>query len=358
MSTFSNLAGTMSDSFAIGKRGVKLLQGMETPTPALVAPIGSLYLKKSGDTIRVYQLVAAAQWEPLLIAGSIPFLVTRSDDNVPNAITLSTTGSLDFSPSTGTLKISNNPVFTGVGGLVPPVGSTAQRPSTPILGQFRYSTTLGRFEGYNGADWNPVGSVASVSLSTPSTGLSVTSGGPVTDSGTLTITLAGEIAALNALSTTGFVARTGTAAYSPRAITASSTAGAQGISLTNGNGVSGNPTVGLSITGLTAATSAATTNQIALFDGTNNVKATLAQVKTALAVPLIYRASFTNANLTGGMLPVVHNIGQQFVQVVVYDENNRVVLPDEITMTNATTSTIDFTSFGALTGTWNVMVIG
>ncbi len=358
MSTFSNLAGTMSDSFAIGKRGVKLLQGTETPTSALVAPIGSLYLKKSGATIRVYQLVAAAQWEPLLIAGSIPFLVTRSDENVPNAITLSTTGSLDFSPSTGVLKIANNPVFAGVGGLVPPVGSTAQRPSSPALGQFRYSTTLGRFEGYNGTVWNPVGSVASVSLSTPSTGLSVTSGGPVTDSGTLTITLAGEIAALNALSTTGFVARTGAAAYSPRTISASTAAGSQGITLSNGNGVSGNPTVGLSISGMTAAASAATTNQIALFDGTNNVKATLAQVKTALAVPLIYRTSFANANLVGGMLTVNHNIGQQFVQVTVFDENNRVVVPDEITMTNSTTTTIDFTSFSTIAGTWNVMVIG
>ena len=153
MSTFSNLAGTMSDSFAIGKRGVKLLQGTETPTSALVAPIGSLYLKKSGATIRVYQLVADAQWEPLLIAGSIPFLVTRSDDNVPNAITLSTTGSLDFSPSTGVLKIANNPEFAGVGGLVPPGGSTLQRPSAPKEGQIRYNTTEQTTEVYQGGAW-------------------------------------------------------------------------------------------------------------------------------------------------------------------------------------------------------------
>lgn len=153
MSTFSNLAGTMSDSFAIGKRGVKLLQGTETPTPALVAPIGSLYLKKSGATIRVYQLVATAQWEPLLIAGSIPFLVTRTDDNVPNAITLSTTGALDFSPSTGILKIANNPEFAGVGGLVPPTGSTLQRPSVPKEGQIRYNTTEQKTEVFQGGGW-------------------------------------------------------------------------------------------------------------------------------------------------------------------------------------------------------------
>lgn len=153
MSTYSNLAGTMSDSFAIGKRGVKLLQGTDAPTSALTAPIGSLYLKKSGGTVRVYQLVALEQWEPLLIAGSIPFLVARADDNVPNALTLTTTGSLDFSPSTGVLKIANNPVFNGVGGLVPPTGSTLQRPASPAAGQFRYNTTEQRLEAYQSNAW-------------------------------------------------------------------------------------------------------------------------------------------------------------------------------------------------------------
>lgn len=153
---FSNLAGTMSDSFAIGKRGVKLLQGTEAPTSALVAPIGSLYLLKSGVSIRVYQLVAAETWEPLLTAGSIPFLVTRSDANVPNAVTFSTTGSLDFSPSTGILKISNNPVFAGQLGLVPPKGSTAQRGNTPAEGIVRYNTETKTLELYDNTSWKSV----------------------------------------------------------------------------------------------------------------------------------------------------------------------------------------------------------
>lgn len=154
MTTYSNLAGTMSDSFAIGKRGVKLLQGIEAPTSALVAPIGSLYLKKSGGTVRVYQLVATEQWEPLLIAGSIPFLVASADENVPNALVLSTTGSLDFSPSTGVLKIANNPQFQGWGGLVPPKGSTLQRPASPIEGQFRFNTDENKHEVYANGQWS------------------------------------------------------------------------------------------------------------------------------------------------------------------------------------------------------------
>lgn len=239
-------------------------------------------------------------------------------------------------------------------------GLTAERP-TGVAAMLRFNTSLSRFEGHNGTGWNVidgVGSVTSVSLSTPSTGLQVTSGGPITGSGTLTITLAGELAALNGLSANGFVARTGTATYANRSIAASSAAGAQGISLTNGDGVSGNPTVGLNITGLTAAASVALANTLVINDGTNNVKATFTQVKAALGVPSIYRTSFTNATLTTGVLTVAHNLGQQFVQVIVTDNNNKVVQPDDITMTSTTALAVDLSSFGTLTGNWNVMVIG
>lgn len=239
-------------------------------------------------------------------------------------------------------------------------GLTTERP-TGVAAMMRFNTNLNRFEGHNGTGWNAIdgaGSVTSVSLSTPSSGLQVTSGGPITGSGTLTITLAGELAALNALATTGSVTRTGTGAYATRATTASTAAGAQGISLVNGDGVAGNPTVGLNITGLTAASSVAMANTLIINDGANNVKATFAQVKAAIGVPTIYRTSFTNASLTAGVLTVTHNIGQQFVQVIVTDNNNKALQPDDITMTSGTALAVDLSSFGTLTGNWNVMVIG
>lgn len=239
-------------------------------------------------------------------------------------------------------------------------GLTTERP-TGAAAMMRFNTNLNRFEGHNGTGWNVidgVGSVTSVSLSTPSTGLQVTSGGPITGSGTLTITLAGEIAALNALSSNGFVARTGTATYANRSVAASSVAGSQGISLSNGDGVSGNPTIGLNITGLTAAGSVALANTLVINDGTNNVKATFTQVKAALGIPTVYRTSFTNASLSAGVLTVTHNIGQQFVQVIVTDNNNKALQPDDITMTSGTALAVDLSSFGTLTGNWNVMVIG
>lgn len=71
-----------------------------------------------------------------------------------------------------------------------------------------------------------------------------------------------------------------------------------------------------------------------------------------------YRDDFVNADLTAGVLTVTHSLGQKYVQVSVYDNTDKKVMPDDITLTNTTTLTIDFTSFGTLTGTWNVIVIG
>ena len=86
---------------------------------------------------------------------------------------------------------------------------------------------------------NSGGTVTSVGV-TGSTGLSV-SGSPITSIGTISLTLDSDLQALSSLNTTGLVARMGEATYLPRTITAGT-----GIVVTNGNGVSGNPTVAVS----------------------------------------------------------------------------------------------------------------
>ncbi len=67
-----------------------------------------------------------------------------------------------------------------------------------------------------------------------------------------------------------------------------------------------------------------------------------------------YVEAFVNPVTT---ISVVHNLGTQFVVVTVWDENDTVVLPDDITATSTTTTTIDLTSFGSITGTWNVRIV-
>ena len=57
----------------------------------------------------------------------------------------------------GYLKIDN------VNGMIPPLGTTAQRPGTPEVGNTRYNTTLEYLETWNGTNWiNAAGEVESI----------------------------------------------------------------------------------------------------------------------------------------------------------------------------------------------------
>ena len=70
-----------------------------------------------------------------------------------------------------------------------------------------------------------------------------------------------------------------------------------------------------------------------------------------------YYQAFTSANISAGLLTVTHNLNSQFCIVQVYDNNSKMILPDEITATSTTVSTIDLTSFGTITGTWRVRCV-
>lgn len=87
---------------------------------------------------------------------------------------------------TPTFSLASNPVVPGSGGMVVPIGTTAQR-GTATNGRFRYNTDLATFEGYSNGIWaNVLGSVYSINVSGGSTGLT-TSGGPITTTGTITL---------------------------------------------------------------------------------------------------------------------------------------------------------------------------
>lgn len=51
------------------------------------------------------------------------------------------------------LPASDNLDLSGTGAVILPVGTTAQRPVPPIVGMFRFNTSIGKFEGYNGVEW-------------------------------------------------------------------------------------------------------------------------------------------------------------------------------------------------------------
>lgn len=95
----------------------------------------------------------------------------------------------------------------------------------------------------------------SITLSA-SSGLSLSGCAPVSLGGTCTINLGTELAGLASLGTTGFVSRTGAGTYTPRSITSGT-----GISVSNGDGVAGAPTIAIDSTVATLTGSQILTNK-------------------------------------------------------------------------------------------------
>ena len=63
-------------------------------------------------------------------------------------------GNVNFSGTSNVIgDVINDVKFTSTGAVKIPVGTTAQRPSSPIAGQTRLNTTLGVLETYNGSTW-------------------------------------------------------------------------------------------------------------------------------------------------------------------------------------------------------------
>jgi len=114
---------------------------------------------------------------------------------------------------------------------------------------------------------------------------------------------------INTTAQFGFVARTADGApatFARRSITASAVANRLGLSVTNGNGVVGNPEVGLNITGLTNIGTIAGADEIPIFDQniTTNRKANMNDVLTfirANANNTMVRAQSLNLAISNGM---------------------------------------------------------
>lgn len=132
----------------------------------------------------------------------------------------------------------------GNGALTVPLGTQAQRPATPTAAMFRFNTDTTLLEYYDGTQWSPLSTssstVSSVAANSNSSSLTIT-GSPITSAGTFQFTLDAGLEALGTFSTTGVLVATGANTWASRTIVG--TAG--NIAVTNGDGVSGNPTLDL-----------------------------------------------------------------------------------------------------------------
>jgi hypothetical protein len=146
------------------------------------------------------------------------------------------TGTVNGISLSGTVTSSGN---LTLGGTLSGVSLTTQVSGTlPIANGGTNATTaanaltnLGAYPASNPSGYtNNTGTVTSVATGTGLTG------GTITTTGTISLT--GQALALNNLATNGIIARTGAGTVAARTVTAST-----GISVSNGDGVSGNPTI-------------------------------------------------------------------------------------------------------------------
>ena len=107
---------------------------------------------------------------------------------ITSAIITGTANQISVANGTGvsgnpTIAIASDPILSGTGGLVVPVGTTAQRGSS-TNGNFRYNSTTGTFEGYANNVWGAITTGSGVTSIATGTGLT---GGPITTTGTISI---------------------------------------------------------------------------------------------------------------------------------------------------------------------------
>ena len=70
---------------------------------------------------------------------------------------VSLTGIETLTNKTLTSPVLNGTQMTPTGAIVMPVGTTAQRPGTGVVGMMRFNSDIDSFEGYNGASWVKLG---------------------------------------------------------------------------------------------------------------------------------------------------------------------------------------------------------
>lgn len=71
-----------------------------------------------------------------------------------------------------------------------------------------------------------------------------------------------------------------------------------------------------------------------------------------------WRQTFVNADLTAGVLTVNHGLGSKFVTVQVYNDVDVGIDEDTLTVNSASELELDLSTQGALSGTWNLVVVG
>jgi hypothetical protein len=89
---------------------------------------------------------------PPVIGSGTPNAATFTDLNVTGAAIFESTA--DF---TDPVTFDSTVDFTGTGAIKLNVGTTGQRPASPVNGDIRYNSDTAKYEGYSGGSWGQLG---------------------------------------------------------------------------------------------------------------------------------------------------------------------------------------------------------
>lgn len=106
-------------------------------------------LKVDGVLLGIYNIATNG----IIVRTGSATAVSRSIVGTANEIDVSNGDGVSGNPQVG---IADDPVLPGTGAVTVPIGTTAQRPGTPVNGMYRYNSDTARFEGYENGVWIPV----------------------------------------------------------------------------------------------------------------------------------------------------------------------------------------------------------
>lgn len=247
-------------------------------------------LKQGLDSLAGFRgglLDRAVTFEDLINLGLVPSLTARSDNAVVQYATIERissgdTGAIEALSGTG-IAVRTGTDAWALRSLVAPAAGIAISNANGASGDptFALGNDLAALEGLGStglAVRTGTDAWAQRSLVAPAAGFTITNNDGA--SGNPTFVLGDDLAALEAMSGTGLVARTASNTYAQRTITPP----AAGISVSNGDGVAGNPTLalandlaaveGLAGTGLAIRTGASTWTNRSITGTANRVTVT------------------------------------------------------------------------------------
>ena len=153
-----------------------------------IAVSGAGLAISNGDGIAGNPTIAlAGQVANLANASFNGFMVLTSAGAITSTTLVGTANQIGITNTNGVgnpvFSIANNPVLPGNGSVTIPVGTTGQR-SAGVIGEMRYNSSDGAYEGYSAGAWRQFSLSGGVTQVNTGTGLT---GGPITGIGTISL---------------------------------------------------------------------------------------------------------------------------------------------------------------------------